>query len=131
MILFAIFQRYFARDRDARAQGLVQPAAPALVAVEADGVAPPRETVLGLDIGGTKIAAGVVDGTGRVHAFRLEPTHAARGPEEASSASSRSGGPGDRGLGLEIDAAWTGAAVRSTTSRAFSCRLRTSRAGRD
>jgi len=37
--------------------------------------------VLALDIGGTKLAAGVVDGTGRVHSFLVEPSHAARGPE--------------------------------------------------
>ena len=38
--------------------------------------------VLGLDIGGTKIAAGVVDGSGRVHSFLVAPTEAARGPDD-------------------------------------------------
>jgi glucokinase len=37
--------------------------------------------VLGLDIGGTKIAAGVVDGAGRVHSFVVEPSRAEEGPE--------------------------------------------------
>jgi glucokinase len=36
--------------------------------------------VLALDIGGTKLAAGVVDGAGHVHSFLFEPTHAERGP---------------------------------------------------
>jgi glucokinase len=38
--------------------------------------------VLGLDVGGTKIAAGVVEASGLVHVFAVEPTHAARGPVE-------------------------------------------------
>ena len=37
--------------------------------------------VLGLDIGGTKIAAGVVDPVGRVLSFELESTLAIEGPE--------------------------------------------------
>jgi glucokinase len=36
--------------------------------------------VLALDIGGTKLAAGVVDGSGFVHSFLVEPSRAARGP---------------------------------------------------
>jgi glucokinase len=39
----------------------------------------PQATVLGLDIGGTKLAAGVVDGRGRVLSFLAEPTLAAQG----------------------------------------------------
>jgi glucokinase len=37
--------------------------------------------VLALDIGGTKLAAGVVDGSGRVHSFAVEPSHADQGPD--------------------------------------------------
>jgi glucokinase len=37
--------------------------------------------VLGLDIGGTKIAAGVVDAAGHVHSFAVEPSRADEGPE--------------------------------------------------
>jgi len=48
----------------------------AAVAVGADGAAVVR-AVLGLDIGGTKIAAGVVDPDGGVHGFVTAPTDAA------------------------------------------------------
>lgn len=37
--------------------------------------------VLALDIGGTKLAAGVVTRDGAVHAFRVEPTRRSEGPE--------------------------------------------------
>src|SRR4051794_35579140 len=37
--------------------------------------------VLGLDIGGTKLAAGVVDGNGVVHSFVVAPSRADEGPE--------------------------------------------------
>ena len=48
------------------------PAAAALTAARAAaGLAP----VLGLDIGGTKLRAAVVDGAGRVLSFRVRPTH--------------------------------------------------------
>lgn len=36
--------------------------------------------VLALDIGGTKLAAGVVDAAGAVHSFHVAPTEPARGP---------------------------------------------------
>jgi len=39
--------------------------------------------VLAFDIGGTKLAAGVVDRAGGVHSFAVVPTDAARGPEDA------------------------------------------------
>jgi glucokinase len=39
--------------------------------------------VLALDIGGTKLAAGVVDGSGRVHSFVVEPTQTELGPHAA------------------------------------------------
>ncbi len=37
--------------------------------------------VLALDIGGTKLAAGVVDGGGQLHSFLFEPSRAEEGPE--------------------------------------------------
>lgn len=39
--------------------------------------------VLGLDIGGTKLAAGVVDEAGVLHSFEVAPTPAHNGPERA------------------------------------------------
>jgi glucokinase len=52
-------------------------------AVAGDGTEPSsRGPMLGLDIGGTKIAAGVVDGFGAVHGFVVVPTEAERGPED-------------------------------------------------
>jgi glucokinase len=51
-------------------------------AVAADGV---RDgAVLGLDIGGTKIAAGVVDPDGGVHGFVVTPTEVERGPQDGT-----------------------------------------------
>ncbi len=49
-------------------------------AVGDDGpaLAPP---VLALDIGGTKLAAGVVDGSGHVHSFVVAPTQSEQGPQ--------------------------------------------------
>jgi glucokinase len=38
--------------------------------------------VLALDIGGTKLAAGVVDGSGRIHSFVVAPSDADRGPQQ-------------------------------------------------
>jgi len=38
------------------------------------------DLVLGLDVGGTKLAAGVVAGDGRVLAMRVAPSHVAEGP---------------------------------------------------
>jgi glucokinase len=42
----------------------------------------PRGPVLGLDIGGTKIAAGVVDEAGGVHGFVVAPSQPERGPDD-------------------------------------------------
>jgi glucokinase len=42
--------------------------------------APESGLALGLDVGGTKLAAGVVDADGRVHSFVLEPTGSEEGP---------------------------------------------------
>jgi glucokinase len=44
----------------------------------ADGAGP--RAVLALDIGGTKLAAGVVDESGRVHSFVVTPSEPHRGP---------------------------------------------------
>jgi len=52
---------------------------PTAVADGSDLARPPH--VLGLDIGGTKLAAGVVDSAGRVRAFVVESTNAEEGPE--------------------------------------------------
>jgi glucokinase len=43
--------------------------------------AQPESPVLGLDIGGTKLAAGVVDENGVVHSFVVAPSRAEEGPE--------------------------------------------------
>ena len=52
-------------------------------AVGGDGEPTARPAaVLGLDIGGTKFAAGVVDASGAVHGFVVAPSEAARGPED-------------------------------------------------
>ena len=55
--------------------------APAAVAAD-DADAAPARAVLGLDIGGTKLAAGVVEADGTVHGFQSAPTEAERGPDE-------------------------------------------------
>ena len=48
-----------------------------------DGAAvSPRGPMLGLDIGGTKLAAGVVDVDGAVHGFAVAPSEPGRGPGE-------------------------------------------------
>jgi glucokinase len=39
----------------------------------------------GVDLGGTNIKAALVDDDGRLVAFHTEPTHAARGPEDAAA----------------------------------------------
>jgi glucokinase len=54
-----------------------------LPAVGAGSDAARLPPVLALDIGGTKLAAGVVDGSGRVHSFVVVPSHVERGPEQA------------------------------------------------
>ena len=56
--------------------------APANHLVGGDGPADARSPVLALDIGGTKLAAGVVDRTGRVHSFVVVPSEADRGPDD-------------------------------------------------
>jgi glucokinase len=53
--------------------------------VEVDGGAGVEQLppVLALDIGGTKLAAGVVDASGRVHSFLVAPTNPGQGPDQA------------------------------------------------
>jgi glucokinase len=41
-----------------------------------------RAPVLALDIGGTKLAAGILDRSGRVHSFVVAPSEADRGPDD-------------------------------------------------
>ncbi|MCX7404725.1 MAG: ROK family protein [Planctomycetia bacterium] len=43
-----------------------------------------RPFYAGIDLGGTHIKAAIVDDQGRMLAFHTEPTHAARGPEQAA-----------------------------------------------
>jgi glucokinase len=55
----------------------------ALEAVEDDGLNALLDApVLALDIGGTKLAAGVVGSDGRVHSFVVAPTEPERGPDD-------------------------------------------------
>lgn len=49
--------------------------------VGSDGSPVAPELVLGIDIGGTKLAAGVVDGRGQVESFVVAPTRGDEGPE--------------------------------------------------
>jgi glucokinase len=51
------------------------------LAAGSGGAAAARSPVLALDIGGTKLAAGVVDESGRVHSFLVTPSEADRGPD--------------------------------------------------
>lgn len=44
-----------------------------------------RPLYAGVDLGGTNIKAALVDDAGRTVAFHTEPTHAARGPEDAAA----------------------------------------------
>jgi glucokinase len=60
----------------------VATSAGAYPAVDGDGSGPgTRGVALGLDIGGTKLAAGVVDASGRVYSFALEPSRGEEGPQ--------------------------------------------------
>jgi glucokinase len=43
--------------------------------------APPHDLVLGLDVGGTKLAAGIVAGDGRVLSMEVAPSRVEEGPE--------------------------------------------------
>ncbi|HEX4811406.1 MAG TPA: ROK family protein [Nonomuraea sp.] len=48
-------------------------------------VVPPLPPVLALDIGGTKLAAGVVTGDGRIHGWQVVPTRREEGPQRVLS----------------------------------------------
>jgi glucokinase len=49
-----------------------------------------RPFYAGVDLGGTNIKSALVDDDGRMVAFHTEPTHAARGPEDAAARMGRS-----------------------------------------
>ena len=53
------------------------------LAGRADAGSRTAELLLGIDFGGTKMAVGVADGTGRLLAHRRMPTHAERGAQQA------------------------------------------------
>ena len=55
----------------------------AAISAAAASVGSVPSPVLALDIGGTKLAAGVVDANGLVHSFAVEPTRAQEGPDAA------------------------------------------------
>ena len=63
------------RDRDHRLQGLMPRLMSGAVASAAD------DLVLGLDVGGTKLAAGVVAGSGRVLSMEVAPSRVEEGPD--------------------------------------------------
>ena len=44
-----------------------------------------RPFYAGIDLGGTNIKAALLDDLGRIVEFHTEPTHAARGPEDAAA----------------------------------------------
>src|SRR5204863_8218445 len=69
------------RDLDLGAQGVSLAAAATRPAAGEGTTGPAAAPVLGLDIGGTKLAAGGVDAAGCVSSFGVAPTHAEEGPE--------------------------------------------------
>jgi glucokinase len=120
----------------------------ARTAVGEDGAgASLRGPVLGLDIGGTKLAAGVVEPDGTVHGFVSAPAHAERGPDDGlarlfdlgrralaeagveeddlEGVGIGCGGPIDSGAGVLIAplhlAGWENVAVVERASEAFGC----------
>lgn len=64
--------------------------------------------VLALDIGGTKLAVGVVDAAGGVHSFLVAPSNAERGPEETLARLFELGKQAVAASGLEIRAVGIG-----------------------
>jgi glucokinase len=64
--------------------------------------------VLGLDIGGTKLAAGVVDGSGRVLSFGVTPTEPVRGPDDGLARLFELGRRAIDEAGVQIDAVGIG-----------------------
>ena len=57
----------------------------------------------GVDLGGTNIKSALVDDRGRPLAFRTEPTHATRGPEDAAARMGRSVHALAADVGLTVD----------------------------
>jgi glucokinase len=55
------------------------------LAAGSDGAVAARSPVLAFDIGGTKLAAGVVAPSGQVHSFGVTPSEIDRGPDEVLS----------------------------------------------
>ncbi len=78
------------------------------LAAASDGAAAARSPVLALDIGGTKLAAGVVDGSGGVHSFLVTPTEAERGPDEVLPRLFELGRRAVEDSGLEVGAVGIG-----------------------
>jgi glucokinase len=64
--------------------------------------------VLALDIGGTKLAAGVVDSTGRVHSFHAAPSEPERGPDDGLARLFELGRRAIADAGLEVTAVGVG-----------------------
>ena len=64
--------------------------------------------VLALDIGGTKLAAGVVDSSGRVHSFYVGPSQRERGPEDGLERLFALGGRAIADAGVEVAAVGIG-----------------------
>jgi len=62
-----------------------------------------RPFYAGVDLGGTNIKVGIVDDRGRTLAFHTEPTHAARGPEDAAARMGRAVQTLCEQLGVRID----------------------------
>jgi len=62
-----------------------------------------RPFYAGVDLGGTNIKVGIVDDRGRTLAFHTEPTHAARGPEDAAARKGRAVQTLCEQLGVRID----------------------------
>ena len=62
-----------------------------------------RPFYAGVDLGGTNIKAGLVDDLGRTLAFHTEPTHVARGPEDAAMRMGRAVHTLAREAGIEMN----------------------------
>ena len=67
-----------------------------------------RSPVLALDIGGTKLATGVVDPSGRVHSFHAAPSEPERGPEDGLERLFELGRQSIAEAGLEVSAVGVG-----------------------
>jgi glucokinase len=67
-----------------------------------------RSPVLALDIGGTKLATGVVDQSGRVHSFHAAPSEPQRGPDDGLERLFELGRRSIADAGLEVGAVGIG-----------------------